>query len=266
MDNNGCSGSPPGWRCDYNGGTIVQDSAPGSGATPPNSLRYTRTHNLSNQGGNYSVAAYNFPQPGLSSIYVGLWWKMSYPFYGMPICQNKLFLSFNEYGPGSPGKFYDVAFASPSACQNPSNGRWQLYGIMNYPQDESASGADGGQNIYGSGTFQAGLWHKLEVCHVVSTTPSSANGQYRIWLDGVLTVSNNRINYPGNFSGWSLNPVWDNVTGGSPGSPSGSTEHHFFDTVVLATGHTTCGTGTGGPTDQPSGPPAAPRITSVTVQ
>src|SRR5687768_16774712 len=92
--NDGCGGVS-GFNCDYNDkytGAIIQDSAPGPGATPPNSLQYIRTHSTTQNGGLYSVLGYNFPGTGLKSLYVGLWWKMSNPFYGWNICQNKLSL------------------------------------------------------------------------------------------------------------------------------------------------------------------------------
>src|SRR5687767_4967222 len=60
--NDGC-GDVPGFDCTYNddySGAIVSDSAPGSGATAPNSLQYIRTLSFTNNGGLYSLIGYNF--------------------------------------------------------------------------------------------------------------------------------------------------------------------------------------------------------------
>lgn len=249
--NDACSGVS-GWTCQYNGGgTIVADAAPGAGGTPPNSLQYTQTASATENGGNYSVIQYRFPGNGATSVYAGFWMKFSDPYYGRgDVCQNKISLIHNEANALNPtgGKFYDLmAAATNNVCQNPPDKKWRLYGYMNYVQDESQTGAVGGTNIFGptSVYMLQGQWTRIEICHIMSTTPSSRNGKYRVWVNGMLAVSYDNINHPGPFTLWSLNPVWDRpqIIPGYTIMKPGDQYYQRFDTVILATGFTTIGGG-----------------------
>jgi hypothetical protein len=241
----------PGWTCNYpGGGTIVSDgSAP---VSPPNVMRYQWTHTNSpnlGAGVNYPEPIFYFPSGGVSTVYIAYWWKMSNPFAGKIIGLNKLSYITNFIGPGSPGKMYDTGFMENGGGNQ--GGPWRMSAYMNYPQDQTQTGATGQQTLRG-GSVSMGVWNRVEVCHTKSTTPSSQNGIYKMWLNGTLTMNVLNINHPGNFDSFFLTPVWD-----SNDPPYGVTDYHYFDHIRIASGGS-CGAGGGGGPPPPTPPPPGP--------
>jgi len=235
-----------GWLAVYPaGGNIVSDSsAPGS---PPNVLQYGRS---SGTVGNASNTYYDFSPK--NELYFGFWWKPSSPFTGWSTNQNKFAIVKNQ----PSAHFYLLMVGQ-------QGGPFQFAVQLDYFTGNAHLGSGYGDNPgpwnlfanRGNPTVKLGAWHRVEMYIKNSSSPTSRNGIMRWWMDGVLLGDYNQVNYPGPFWEFMLAPVWD------MGIALPSPEYHSYDHVHISQPN-------GGPnaSDQPPGPPAAPRILNVTAQ
>lgn len=208
-----------GWIAKYpTGGNAITDAT--APVSPSTVMEWTWNHNPNNNGGNYPEPQFVFNgDVGVTNFYFGFYVKIPSPFYGWSTGQNKICFVWSV-PPGN--KMYNFLF------QGPQGGPYNMMGQLNYV---------GATNLFanaGSGSFSMNAWHLIELHHVKSTTPTSANGIYRVFIDGNLAANYTNINYPSNFYRQDMAPVWD-----SPGAtPLGVTDREYFDHVRISTGGT----------------------------
>lgn len=187
-----------------------------------------------------------FPQPA-KEVYIGFWWKANAGFENHPVLTKILFLSDTN---GNPIFFY-MAGAGPSVrigmqYQNSDIDNSHISGFPGVP---------GTFDIGGGQSVTLGSWAKLELYVKRSTTPTSRDGIFRYWVNGVLAREFTNMNYrPYDFASVPIVPIW----GGTGGSKT-KTDYFSYDHIHISLPN-------GGTTnDQPPGPPNVPTLRSVTV-
>lgn len=85
----------------------------------------------------------------------------------------------------------------------------------------------------GNGNVTAGVWYKLEWRMRASTTISSQDGAYQLWINGVLVSSYLNINYSNGtgLNEWVMNQTWDGS--GDMGMSNTAAWEHYLDHVII---------------------------------
>ena len=229
----------------YSSSQIVSDS---SAPTSPSSVVKSTFPAGSTSGG----MQLNYVTPQLQSeMYVGLIWRTNPEFQGNPgSWSNKMFFmrgpSSNGlllmYGPTNGGPYYATFGHNTGGLDNSHICQMDL-GLICPPN----------VNPNAAQLFR-GVWTKIEMYIKKSTTNTSRDGILRWWVNGVLVGNYTTINYAGGgLNEWVWSEAWDGTF-----SPNHAEWNHFIDHL-----HVSLPNG-GSSTDQPPGPPANPKIRSVT--
>lgn len=164
-------------------------------------------------------------------LYAGMYWRTNPQFQGR-IVGNKMFFlrssSLQSNGvigwlarnPGGNASG-PLVFSVNGGATNP-----HIHGPT------SDSGAPFYPNV-GNGNVFAGVWYKLEWRLRASTTMTSQDGAYQLWINGVLVSSYLNINYS-NGTGldeWVMNQTWDGS--GDLGTSNTVTWEHYLDHLIL---------------------------------
>jgi hypothetical protein len=141
-----------------------------------------------------------------SEVYVGFWWKPSFPFdYGPN--GNKVAFLFNGGG-GAGGQQFLIMLP---------DGR--LHVLPEYPGDYRWRRP----NVR-STAVTLGAWHRIEwYCDL-------ASGTLQWWLDGELQGSYQDLKTSRSFDMFQLSPTW----GGNSGARKKHADHYWFDHVYLS--------------------------------
>jgi hypothetical protein len=230
-----------------NANVVTDNSAQGS----PNSVvQYTYQ-----QGFVGGIAAAKHYMPlgnSLKELFVGYWWKPSAAWQGhisngnkinFLMAANRANLVIEMYGP--PSGPFGLSVYLPFFT---SNGH-----LPNSYGDNP-----GTRHLFGNNVkVQLGTWHRVELYVKHSTTPTSRDGIIRWWMDGVLCGNYTTVNYsPDPWVEFQFSPTWGGV-----GDVKSKTDYFWYDHV-----HISAPSGGSTVSDQPPGPPTAPRILNVTVQ
>jgi len=142
-------------------------------------------------------------------LYAGMYWRTNPQFQGR-IATNKLFFLRSS-----------SIQTNGVLCWIGRNPNGNLTGPLAFVVNGGASNqhilgptSDSGAFFFpnvGNGNVQAGVWYKLEWRMRTSTTISSQDGAYQLWINGVLVSSYLNINYS-NGTGldeWVMNQTWD---------------------------------------------------------
>lgn len=133
-------------------------------------------------GGNFCQFSTNYPQ----GIFWGFDMKLDPNFEHQPsgtkvawihTSGNNFFLTFHDYGGNTVGIHLNYQWPD----NQPSNAHL---------------GFVGSGYLTGSQTFQRGSWCRFEWLYVPSSTPSSRNGTYALWMDGLLSCRTDQLNNP----------------------------------------------------------------------
>jgi hypothetical protein len=191
-------------------------------------------------------------------VYLGFWWKPSYPWQ-------------QEVNSGTSKIDFLISNGPAdmfSGMMGPQGGPHYLVTGLEFPSISNGhlpgtSGDNPGHRTIIPNVaytqLTLGQWHRIEKYIKYSTTKTSRDGILRIWIDGVLNVNHTSVNYDTDwpFVEFNLSPTW-----GGMNNKKTQTDYYWFDHVHLSLPNG----GSSTPTDQPPGPPAAPRILNVTVQ
>jgi len=232
-----------GWH-DEGGGTSV--ASDGTAPLSPSSV-LQQTFNTGmpagiSPGNNW----YAFPQPA-KEVYIGFWWKANAGFENHPVLTKILFLSTTQSNP----IFFYMAGAGPSVRigMQYQNSTIDNGVVAGYP------GVVGTIDIGGNQYVTLGSWVKLELYVKRSTTPTSKDGIFRYWVNGVLAREITTMNFETyDFASVPIVPIW-----GGTGGTKTRTDYFSYDHIHISLPN-------GGTTnDQPPGPPNVPTLRSVTV-
>jgi hypothetical protein len=229
--------------------SLLADSSIARSATSSGFVRYT--YPIGFPGG-IAPAKHFVNISGPKEVYAGFWWRPSAGFEGHPSNVNKLLFLLGTggsgntvldmWGTGSPYRLM-ITIQHPTCNSHITN---------------SVGDSCGTRNIFGnvsSGEVSLGKWHLVEVYQKLSSTMTSRDGVLRWWLDGQLVGNYTSVNLAGPQVEFQFDPTWG-------GMGSTKIKEDYFDFDDLHISFPTSGSST----DQPPGPPAAPRILNVTVQ
>ena len=149
--------------------------------------------------------------PGLSQVFVGLWWKVSNPWQGHASNVNKIAFLF----PGSGGDMYIAMYGTPG-------GPYELKVIPQFPGLPSNWLEPNVAHV----PVQLGTWHRIE------WLINYNGGVVQWWLDGQLVGSYTGVPFPsGAMTEFKMSSTW----GGIGGSKS-EDDYYWFDHVHVS-GH-----------------------------
>lgn len=216
-----------GWTPTYpGGGTIVaENTAP---ASPANVLQHTWNHSGT---GNDAQPRFAFPS-GTREFYVGFWWRPSNPFYGWQgndLQKIALIEDDHTY----------IGMKSPRGCLG-GCGPYHIGLYMDLRNDNRhiyTNGWGEGEccnNNVSNPDIILGQWHLVEIYGRTSTTESSQDGVYRLWMDRQLIVNYANVNFWNRtFSQLLLTSIWDH---GDPCVVNGQScaDYHQYDHVRVS--------------------------------
>ena len=200
-----------------------------------------------------SYHSLNGPQ---REVYAGFWWKASSNWQqetNSAVSKIAFFVSNGHFdtfigmhGPQGGPYALSVMFESPTL----SNGHLA-----------SSYGDNPGTRVLlgnvSRPSVTPGNWYRIEMYSKHSTTPTSRNGVFRWWVNGVLAGNYTDVNFSElPWVQFNLSPTW-----GGMNNTKTQTDYYWFDHI-----HLSLPNGASSPTDVPAGPPASPRILNVTVQ
>ena len=149
--------------------------------------------------------------PGLSQVFVGMWWKVSNPWQGHASNVNKIAFLF----PGSGGDMYIAMYGTPG-------GPYELKVIPQFPGLPSNWLEPNVAHV----PVQLGTWHRIE------WLINYNGGVVQWWLDGQLVGSYTGVPFPsGAMTEFKMSSTW----GGIGGSKS-EDDYYWFDHVHVS-GH-----------------------------
>lgn len=164
-------------------------------------------------------------------LYAGMYWRSNPQFQGRIVVNKMFFLRSSS--------IQSNGFIGWMA-RNPSG---NVSGPLVFAVNGGASNqhilgptSDSGSFFFpnvGNGNVSAGVWYKLEWRLRASTTMTSQDGAYQLWINGVLVSSYLNINYS-NGTGldeWVMNQTWDGS--GDMGSSNTVTWEHYLDHLML---------------------------------
>jgi hypothetical protein len=241
--------------------------------SPTGVLDYFLPAGATSGGGQFGYSFQHNLGRKVREVYLGTWWATNADFVGNRNNSNKLlFISGDGNNnvliwSGAPFEPKQILWVNQSVNNNCHVSGW--VGSCG----DGASQASGyfKPNASYNGVFAAGSgWHRIEIYQKASTTASSRDGIIRIWLDGILHTNYSNLNLSeGGFHSVQYNSTWQHACDGTtvPGFPLSwyrdcSKEwHHYYDHLRVSVGEGSSASSI----DRPLGPPAAPKIESVTV-
>lgn len=199
--------------------------------------------------------------PNAKELYLGTWWSTNVDFVGLCNNGNKM-LSFGSatdgdnsflFWQGFPGSLGNITWLNQTNSSNAHVDGWDgdasgLSGVIQPTVNPSAAHVRAGSG-----------WHRLEVYLKSSTTLTSRDGILRVWVDGSLVINVTNMNKaPHGLEDFQINHTWDgSYCLVAPQRDMSKRWDHYWDHLRVSVGQGSA------PADQPPGPPASPRITSV---
>lgn len=162
-------------------------------------------------------------------LYAGMYWRTNPQFQGR-IVPNKMF-------------FLRGSQSNGVICWSGRNPNGNLTGPIVFVVNGGASNqhilgptSDSGSLFFpnvGNGNVTAGVWYKLEWRMRASTTISSQDGAYQLWINGVLVSSYLNINYSNGtgLNEWVMSQTWDQS--GDMGSSNTVAWEHYLDHLIV---------------------------------
>lgn len=162
-------------------------------------------------------------------LYAGMYWRTNPQFQGR-IVPNKMF-------------FLRGSQSNGVICWSGRNPNGNLTGPIVFVVNGGASNqhilgptSDSGSLFFpnvGNGNVTAGVWYKLEWRMRASTTISSQDGAYQLWINGVLVSSYLNINYSNGtgLNEWVMSQTWDQS--GDMGSSNTMAWEHYLDHLII---------------------------------
>lgn len=164
-------------------------------------------------------------------LYAGMYWRSNPQFQGRTVV-NKMF--FLRSAAIQSNGFIGWAGRNPAGNLTAPlvfavNGGASNQHILGPTSD---SGSFFFPNV-GNGNVTAGVWYKLEWRMRASTTISSQDGAYQLWINGVLVSSYLNINYSNGtgLNEWVMNQTWDGS--GDMGSSNTVAWEHYLDHLIV---------------------------------
>lgn len=204
---------------------VTDESAPQS---PPLVARFN--YPIGDAAGYYTGSrAFNVPA-GTVRVYFAYNWKMSPEFTLHPANLKVWYF----YRGGTNGGSLVIGHDPHLAAGNLTTGRFVINGI---PQTAGGPGIMR-PNVVGAPTLMRGVWYHTEVLAVMNTSPTVSDGKLRVWVNGILTISNDNVRYSENTQPleWrqvNLDPYYG---GNTPGHTIQTLSTFSVDHVILATG------------------------------
>jgi len=164
-------------------------------------------------------------------LYAGMYWRSNPQFQGRTVANKMFFLRsaaiqsngfIGWMGRNPSGNLSGpIVFAVNGGASNPH--------ILGPTSD---SGSFFYPNV-GNGNVTAGVWYKLEWRLRASTTISSQDGAYQLWINGVLVSSYLNINYSNGtgLNEWVMNQTWDGS--GDLGVSNTLPWEHYLDHLII---------------------------------
>ena len=181
------------------GGAIVSDS--GDPESPPNAYKTWWFHT---GDGNSAVPNLNFSPA--NEVFIGFTWKPSNPFTGWANNNNKVLNIWTDVG--------GIYWYHGLKGSNGTAGQGGPYKSDIFVNGAPFNGHLGSGFLIGPTTVQLGVWHRVEIYWKHSTTPTSQDGIVKYWLDGILQVNQNNVNFNGTgFNTIQLAQSWDSEIG-----------------------------------------------------
>src|SRR5574343_134286 len=164
-------------------------------------------------------------------LYAGMYWRSNPQFQGRIVVNKMFFLRSSSI---QSNGFIGWMARNPSG--NASGPL--VFAVNGGASNQHLLGptSDSGSFFFpnvGNGNVSAGVWYKLEWRLRASTTMTSQDGAYQLWINGVLVSSYLNINYS-NGTGldeWVMNQTWDGS--GDMGSSNTVTWEHYLDHLML---------------------------------
>src|SRR5881409_1257220 len=142
--------------------------------------------------------------PGLSQVFVGMWWKVSNPWQGHASNVNKIAFLF----PGSGGDMYIAMYGTPG-------GPYELKVIPQFPGLPSNWLEPNVAHV----PVQLGTWHRIE------WLINYNGGVVQWWLDGQLIGSYTGVPFPsGAMTEFKMSSTWGGI-----GDSKSETDYYWFD-------------------------------------
>ncbi len=240
----------------YNSASFALDAT--APLSPGNVLDSFMATNSVTGSGQWGVAL-----PDAKELYIGTWWSTNADFQGYSNNQNKMlfarrpeidnnFLVWQGY-PGQPKTLKWYGQMTYDNC-----GYAGTFGMC-YSRGDGTGWFE--PNTGANATIAAGSgWHRIEIYLKTSTTKTSRDGIVRWWLDGAMVGNYSGVNLsPGGLQDFQINHAWDG-SGSCATRDCSKSWHHYWDHLRISIGQGASAA------DQPAGPPAAPRISSITVR
>jgi len=154
-----------------------------------------------------------------TKLYVGFFLKVSNPWQGHSSNVNKIMFIWGA-GDASSGPVLEMY-----GTAEPYHLRTALFEMG---VSENYVWAD--QNVTNP-AFTLGTWHLIEMYMEYSTTDSSLDGIYKVWLDGTLVTTYTDINYKHpQFTAVKFNPTW----GGNTGELKSEDDYYWMDHIRVS--------------------------------
>ncbi|MGH7589800.1 MAG: Ig-like domain-containing protein, partial [Gemmatimonadales bacterium] len=200
-----------GWHEIYNGaqgGSLTRVSDPTAPFSPSSVLDYFYPIGFPSSVGPGTLY-YDFTPA--KEVYVGLWWKPSNPWQGNDAGRNKIC-----YLMTASGKLIALEMFNQSVPYIPGV-------VVEFPADNGP--------IYGNGQMALGQWHRLEWHLKYSSSPTTADGQMQVWVDGALDINQNNLIMPADdgFAEFQLASTF-----GGDGTAKRENDHFWFDHVHIS--------------------------------
>lgn len=251
-----------GWTNVYNTSKYAQPGGAGTPESAPYAFDQELAVNAIVGNGQWEL---NFAER--DEIYVGMMLQANADFVGLVNNGNKVMFISNNKGDNSLISWYGLRGPGVRTIlthQQSIVNNCQVSGYSTFacwPQDGTGLffpniNAGAAQFAPGSG------WHRIEVYMKKSTSPSSADGIMRHWVDGVLTTNHTNVNFIGGWSKVHFTATWDGAgeyvctTNGGPRDCS-KAWHWYLDHLKVSIPNCPLGC-PGGPTTPPPPPPPPP--------
>lgn len=217
---------PAGWASRVSPITVVSDPTAPSGDGKVGQITYP----VGWQAG-AAPNTYYYSFGARREVFVGFYWKASDPW---------------QQETGSKTSKIDFFMANRgcmfSGLHGPQGGPYlyvtgmEFVGIDNNHLPGTA-GEIGHRTIYPNvitTPLTLGTWHRIEKYVKFSTTSTSRDGIYRVWIDGVLNVNHEKVNYDTEypFLEFQISPTW-----GGTNNTKTQTDYYWFDALHVSQPH-----------------------------
>lgn len=217
--------------------TLPFKSFPSAGQLSPSSALAIEMSPGQSQGNGEWTRYFN---PPVRELYLGFWWSTNADFVGSGNNSNKMIMIKNAVDdnslidwlgtPGSgPRQIVFVGQMGYSNCGKPNTSG------MCYPVDGTGYFIPNTANASRASIAPGSGWHRIEYWERASSTASSNDGAFKIWVDGYLTSDFTQINlHPSGVQEVHLNAGWDG-SGPFAGRDLTKLWGHYYDHMHIST-------------------------------